>query len=134
MKNFNKEEFWNPLREISPAANQDFCNWIDEYKKENNWEHLFNVNYTMVGMEWRGVKFHDLPIEMQSDIMEKYLWEKHQIIIWHIRVNTKYSGRASKNNVMILDGQKMISVDSPIHAKIEGLKEAFKYIHEQRGK
>lgn len=72
MESLTKENFWDALEKECPDSVKEFCTWIDEYKKKNNWDDLFNKNYRMEGMKFRGVKFHDIPIEMQSGILMKY--------------------------------------------------------------
>lgn len=58
LTNLNKENFFDKLYEDYPNAMQEFCNWIDEYKKENNWIELFGEK----------IKYHHLPIAMQIGI------------------------------------------------------------------
>lgn len=62
MNNLNKEGFWDPLSEIAPDAVEKFKKWVDEYKKEVNWGSLFPA----------GIKFHDLPIELQMGIVTRF--------------------------------------------------------------
>ena len=56
--NMNKANFWDNIYEAYPKAVQEFYDFIDAYKKENNWDNLFK----------EGIKFHDIPIEMQFGI------------------------------------------------------------------
>jgi len=63
-----KENFFNNIKLWYPDALQDFCAWIDEYKKEIGWNALFGEH----------VKFHDLPFDMQHGIMARYDLEKNQ--------------------------------------------------------
>lgn len=65
MNNLGKENFWNKMSENLPAAVDLFCKWIDEYKKEVGWSALFAT----------GVKFHDIPYELQMGIMNRFFIE-----------------------------------------------------------
>jgi hypothetical protein len=62
MENLSKENFWNELSEKYPQAVELFNNWIDKYQKEVGWGDLFP----------NGVKFHDLPFEMQNGILARF--------------------------------------------------------------
>lgn len=64
--NLTKENFWNDMHSECPEAVEHFRNWIDNYKKEVNWETLFG------GEIVRAAKFHDLPFEMQNGIIARY--------------------------------------------------------------
>jgi len=66
MKNMNKENFWNNLFENYPKAVKEFCDFIDKYKSENNWNDLFGEK----------VKFHDVPIEMQFGIWMAFQFDQ----------------------------------------------------------
>lgn len=41
MENLNKENFWDELYKKYPKGMKVFCDWIDEYKKQNNWDEFF---------------------------------------------------------------------------------------------
>jgi len=75
MDNLNKENFWNDVYDKYPNATQVFCDWIDVYKKENNWDELFNAGHDTRGDLTEAPKFHDLPIEMQQGIWIKFVRE-----------------------------------------------------------
>lgn len=62
MNNLNKEDFWDALSEEAPDAVEKFKKWVDEYKKEVNWAGVFAD----------GVKFHNLPIELQIGIITRF--------------------------------------------------------------
>lgn len=62
MENLNKENFWNGMYYHYPKATKEFCDWIDKYKEQNNWDKLFAD----------GIKFHHIPIEMQFGILVEY--------------------------------------------------------------
>lgn len=62
MENLTKENFFNEMYIKYPISMQRFCNWIDKYKKEVNWNELFGEK----------VKFHHLPISMQRGIWDEY--------------------------------------------------------------
>ncbi len=74
MENLNKENFWNEMQKKYPNAMGEFCNWIDIYKKENNWDSLFNAGL-MVPIRGQSVapKFHDLPLAMQMGIINEFI-------------------------------------------------------------
>jgi hypothetical protein len=67
MQNLNKENFWNEVHAKYPDACQHFCKWIDDYKAEVGWDKIFAP----------GVKFHDVPIEIQNGILARYELEVH---------------------------------------------------------
>jgi len=74
IQNLTKENFFNALREKCPLAVDYFCQWIDNYKKENNWDELFNGNiqqqYPLMPTE--SPKFHELPFEFQNGIIARF--------------------------------------------------------------
>lgn len=57
---------------------KNFQNWIDRYKKKNDWSDLFNgeIDYG-IGRRYttKAPKFHDLPDYMQFGIFLQYLDE-----------------------------------------------------------
>jgi hypothetical protein len=57
----------------------EFCKWIDEYKKEVSWDALFDNHSRLDSAEniqHKKIKFHDLPLEMQQGIILRYCQEK----------------------------------------------------------
>lgn len=82
MENLDKEMFWTPLMKECPKVVDNFCNWIDEYKKRVKWDELFH-NYSPAHVEGSDasegdeemhmVKFHDIPYEMQHGIFNAIL-------------------------------------------------------------
>jgi hypothetical protein len=81
MESLTKENFWNDLRAKYPAAVDDFCKWIDQYKMEVCWDHLFlNELRFMEPAQYHGkeIKFHDLPFDMQAGILIRYIEEKEK--------------------------------------------------------
>lgn len=65
MDNLGKENFWNEIHERFPNVVDLFCRWIDDYKKEVEWTRLFAT----------GIKFHDIPYELQMGIMNRFFIE-----------------------------------------------------------
>lgn len=61
-----KENFWNQLHSDYPEAMQIFCDWIDEYKKEVDWDNLFKPKTALNTIFY--TKFHDIPHAMQMGI------------------------------------------------------------------
>lgn len=61
-----KENTFNALCEKYPLTMGRFCEWIDEYKEDNNWNTLFYSN----------VKFHDLPYALQVGIWFQFVAER----------------------------------------------------------
>jgi hypothetical protein len=78
MENLNKENFWNALKLKYPEAVDNFCKWIDEYKKREDidWYYLFG-NDKRDSMEH--IKFHDIPLEMQIGILLLYVKEFYSL-------------------------------------------------------
>lgn len=56
------KKFFDEIKSSCPKAFETFLNWIDEYKARVGWNNMFTA----------GVKFHDLPIEMQTGILERF--------------------------------------------------------------
>ena len=76
--NLTKENFWNKMMDENPHIMKIFCNWIDEYKKQVGWNDLFNSNseyQNAKGKNAKAPKFHDLPLEMQLGIIERFKQE-----------------------------------------------------------
>lgn len=63
-----KRNFFNEMQHKYPNAMKHFCAWIDAYKKEVSWEMLFANTSNVIG-----VKFHDIPYEMQLGIWLEYV-------------------------------------------------------------
>ena len=80
-ESLTKENFFNELYEKYPKGLQVFCDWIDRYKAENNWNKLFNADeigsdspYFVIGDE--APKFHDLPYAFQLGIWIEFVCER----------------------------------------------------------
>lgn len=69
-----KEHFWNVLYEKYPDKMKNFCQWIDEYKKDVKWAMLFNSSgdANIYAKSAMAPKYHDLPIAMQVGIFMEY--------------------------------------------------------------
>ena len=78
--NLNKENFWNKCMEFYPKTTKDFCEFIDSYKQKVHWELLFQ-NYFNNKV---GVKFHDIPFEMQLGIIIRYIFGSSYITVPNI--------------------------------------------------
>jgi hypothetical protein len=68
MNGLNKENFWNIIEKQYPKAFDLFSKWVDAYKAEVKWSTLFQD----------GIKFHDLPFEMQDGILNRFNIEMFQ--------------------------------------------------------
>lgn len=83
MESLTKEKFWNGLEEKYPKGMEVFKNWIDEYKKKVNWEHLFNYGFPCYAKQgWHNPKYHDLPIAMQIGIWIEFSFYIHDFMNW----------------------------------------------------
>lgn len=89
--NLNKENTFTPeWHKKFPNVSKHFCKWIDQYKKENNWNDIFQtVMWSEIhnrpttkddyDTHQRGeigphrLKFHDIPIELQYGVICKWL-------------------------------------------------------------
>lgn len=67
MDNLGKENFWDEMENKFPMAVDVFKKWIDQYKKRVNWGILFSD----------GIKFHDIPYELQMGIMNRFFIETY---------------------------------------------------------
>lgn len=66
--NLNKKNtFTEEWEQRFPNVAKHFKNWIDEYKRDIDWNELFQN-----GIE-SYVKFHDVPLELQYGIICKWL-------------------------------------------------------------
>lgn len=74
-ENLNKENFFDNLFKEFPDATQQFCDWIDAYKKEVGMDHWYRDDPDKEG-EIKSIKFHDLPFEMQKGIIHRFAREK----------------------------------------------------------
>lgn len=81
MKGLTKENFFNPLMEKYPKAVQAFCDWIDGYKLAVDWRGMFREIPTAGWVHPQPVKFHDLPFEMQSGVIERFFDEKNLLMV-----------------------------------------------------
>lgn len=95
MMNLNKEKFWTPLMEKYPEAVEHFCKWIDEYKKEIGWDSIFK----------EGVKFHDLPYDMQNGILARFDLEK-------------FNGKKQADRVMAYEPDRIKNLFRDVQAAI----------------
>jgi hypothetical protein len=96
-ENLNKENFWDELYAKYPEQVQHFCNWIDEYKRRNNWEVLFNDKVWCADNQGEGAyqitqapKFHHLPIAMQMGIWMEYLEDQQPRMVGQNHENLRY--------------------------------------------
>lgn len=62
-------EFWDKLKEKYPHAMKDFSEWIDQYKRDVNWNWIFNETHSTSA---NIPKYHDLPDAMQFGIFQEY--------------------------------------------------------------
>ncbi len=87
MESLTKENFWNDLHAKYPLAVDQFCKWIDEYKKRIGWNKLFNdcyiesnvrraANGEICHIDYSAPKFHDIPFDMQRGIITRF-FEEH---------------------------------------------------------
>jgi hypothetical protein len=74
MKNLNKENFWDEMELKYPVAMHVFKGWIDQYKKEVNWDRLFRERYLdeMCGIDAPAPEFHNIPFDMQIGILMRF--------------------------------------------------------------
>lgn len=77
LRNLSLDNFFNRLKNIYPLSMEYFCNWIDEYKKSNDWNTLFNEVTLEQGIgqnsfKLKAPKFHDLPFAMQYGILVEF--------------------------------------------------------------
>jgi hypothetical protein len=67
MENLGKENFWDAIRDRYPEGFIHFTEWVDRYKEEIGWDKIFAP----------GVKFHDVPLDIQNGIIARFDLEKH---------------------------------------------------------
>jgi hypothetical protein len=67
-----KDNFWDATMKQFPKATKEFCQWIDEYKKEVNWDILF-CNQTYIKPQSSFIKFHSIPYAMQQGVWIEFV-------------------------------------------------------------
>lgn len=78
MDKLTKENFWNELHQKYTGEMEQFCEWIDEYKKQVDWNILFNSQsdyQNADGKNAKAPKYHELPVAMQIGIFLQYVAE-----------------------------------------------------------
>lgn len=86
IENLTKENFWNEMQEKYPKAMKKFCDWVDNYKKENDWYSLFNSGWSkgvsksneghlIGGEKTKAPKYHQLPLALQYGIFVQFTGE-----------------------------------------------------------
>ncbi len=108
-ENLNKENFWDDLYKKYPKGVDVFCDWIDEYKKKNNWLSLFTHRYKVhiTDTQEKYPKFHDLPLAMQIGIWIEFVIDRGGCE-WEIDDMFSYDWRED-----ITGYCKMLHEDSP---------------------
>lgn len=66
--NLGKKNFFNDLTEFYPQAMEWFTLWIDDYKRETNWDRNFGCIQER-GEESISPCFYELPFEMQMGMI-----------------------------------------------------------------
>jgi len=87
MEPLTKENFWDEMTAKYPKAMNHFCAWVDEYKKENDWDDLFNGNIN----EHKGhnggweteltvaPKYYELPTNIQFGIFLGFIFDTTKV-------------------------------------------------------
>lgn len=73
LEDLSKINFWDGVKVLYPKTMVYFNLWIDGYKKDNDWDMLFNQNKFTNTLS---PKFHDLPFAMQFGIFTHFLAEQ----------------------------------------------------------
>lgn len=94
--NLSKDNFWNEVEKKYPVAFKHFSKWIDEYKKETNWEELFGNDHKY-NHGIAGTKFHDIPFDMQNGILARY----------ELELFNNHGGQGKKAYEFIAENQKV---------------------------
>lgn len=63
-----KESFWDNIQEKYPKSFKIFSDWIDRYKKDVNWDAMFNAVLN--------IKFHELPYRFQYGVIRDFFAEQ----------------------------------------------------------
>lgn len=94
---FTKEMFWSPLEASNPEGLKKFYLWIDDYKRKNSWQQLFNYgspHYSNQG--WHNPKFHELPSAMQFGIFLQFVSETTPLAFAGSMFSNPSMGNAAK--------------------------------------
>lgn len=80
MRKFLTLEFWDEMKQLFPKQMNLFLPWINEYKKSNDWDQLFNEHEEtgIVKLKYEAPKYHDLPEAMQIGIFLQFVAEINQ--------------------------------------------------------
>ncbi len=92
VESLTKENFWDAMDEKYPLAMKRFCEWIDRYKKEVEWDYLF-FNKQQDELRGEPIKYHHLPIAMQLGIFIDFVkWEEYLFVDvkWSNLINYEY--------------------------------------------
>lgn len=63
MEGLTLDNYWNLVKDKYPDQLRHFTDWVDDYKRNSEWSSLFRD----------GVKFHELPLELQAGIICLYI-------------------------------------------------------------
>ena len=80
IKVLTKENFWDEQIENFPISMGQFRQYIDQYKKDNNWDGLFNAGDRQLDDHFIAPKYHDLPYAMQVGIFFDWLYEVDNVL------------------------------------------------------
>lgn len=72
MERMTKADFWDKIQLEYAEEMGEFKDWIDEYKRREEWDQYFNRFCT----EEQKIKFHHLPNAMQIGIFIQYTIEQ----------------------------------------------------------
>lgn len=85
MDSLTKKNTWNELAIQFPKASVEFLNWIDKFKEDIGWDYVFNPEFETRHIsghaetrqyEKLGVKFHQLPFDIQTGIIIAFFRDK----------------------------------------------------------
>jgi hypothetical protein len=136
LESLTKENFWDALYEQYPDGMKVFCDWIDKYKAENNWEFLFNgeVHHTAYNgfqaerVKTKAPKFHNLPFAMQIGIYIEFCVQRGgcswQVDLLEINWKEEITGM-----IKLINEQENTSDKEP--AAIQGLKMLIRDLSDQ---
>lgn len=94
-------EFWGECIKQSPKAMNQFLDFIDNYKKENDWNKLFNggvslgrFTHSHNAPHTEAPKYHDLPYAMQIGIFFDWLYKVDDVLPPSYNDNMTYQIKA----------------------------------------
>jgi len=106
MENLSKENTWNDIKQNYRVAFDNFQEWLNNYKEENDWDELFKNQFFRASKE-NQVSFYDIPLDMQIGILMRFFNENLIFPVGNLSqyADTEYVSSAVVTYFIVLDSQ-----------------------------